>query len=116
MLLKLVTLLLLASLSATSTLLMRYGGRDLDFAQGSWHVITHGYLWWSGMVLGWICGLCCALLLTRWEIAIVTGMFVPLTYILTLSAATLLLAEPWSLTKTMGLVLICCGLALLIKE
>lgn len=116
MLLKITAVLLLACLSATSTLLMRYGGRNLDFAQGVVHVITHGYIWWGGMLLGWVCGLSCALMLARWEISVVTGMFTPLAYIVTLSAAALVLDEPWSITKTMGMMLVLFGLLLLIKD
>lgn len=116
MLLKLTAVVFLACLSAASTLLMRYGGRNLDFSQGFWHVVTHGYLWWGGIGLGWVCGLAYALLLTRWEISIVTGVFTPLVYVFTLSAAALVLNEPWSITKTVGLLLVLFGLVLLIKK
>lgn len=106
----------LACLNAISTLLMRSGGRDLDFSQGVWHVVTHGYVWWGGIGLGWVCGLSYALLLTKWEVSIVTGIFIPLAYVFTLMAAAVFLKEPWSITKTLGVLFVVCGLILLVKD
>lgn len=102
-------------IAATGTLLMRYGGKNLDFTQGICYIVTSGYLWILGMILSWIAGMFFALLLTRYGVTESFSLYVPLVYLMIICGGLFFLHETLSITRGVGVLFVFIGLIFLLK-
>lgn len=108
-------LLLNGLIAASGTLMMRYGGKNLDFTQGVIYILKSGYLWLFGMILSWLAGIFFALILTRYEITESFTLYVPLVYLLIILGGLFLFNETLSVTKGIGIFFVFVGLIFLLK-
>ena len=104
-----------ALIASTGMLILRFGGKGLDFSQGLWHALSSGYLWLIGIFVGWLAGLLFALTVTRLEISTALSLYVPLVYAFTVIGGLLVLREPFSTTKIFGFGFILVGLYFVVK-
>lgn len=105
-----------AILSSVGTLLVRYGGKDLIFSQGLWHLLTHRYLWFCGIFVGWIGGLSVSLLLTRMDASQFASLWTPLVYIFIFLGGVFFLGESISSNKIVGSALLFVGLYFITRQ
>lgn len=113
--LNLILLLLAAAiLSILGTFLIRYGGKNLDFSKGLWHICRHGYLWFLGIFICWIAGLSFSLLLTKFEITTVISFYIPFVYLFLNLGGIFLFNEAISISKLIGMCFILIGLCFLL--
>lgn len=108
-------LLINGIVAAAGTLLMRYGGKNLDFTQGIYYIVTSGYLWILGMILSWIAGVFFALLLTKYGITESFSLYVPLVYLMIIGGGLFFLHETLSITRGVGVLFVFIGLIFLLK-
>ena len=109
--------MVIAAISATTgTLIMRYGGKNIDLSLGIWQALRDGYLWIGGIFLSWIAGLLWALYITRNDVSTAISFYVPLTYIFTFLGGILILKEPISLNKGLGCAFILIGLFFMFRS
>ena len=102
-----------ALLVSAGAVLMRYGGRDLDWSQGLAGVLSTGKLWLTGMFLCWIAGLAFALLLTKSELITTFIVYTTLVFIFIVFGGYFLLGEHLSLVKLIGGTLALLGIVLI---
>jgi hypothetical protein len=111
-----VAIFLSAIASASSTLLMRYGGKIVDFSGGVLTIASTGRIWIAGIMLGWLAGLAFSLLITRMQVTALISLYMPLSYLLTFMAAIIILKESVSWGKIVACVLLTIGLYLIAKD
>ena len=104
-----------ALLVSAGSILMRYGGRNLDWSLGITGVLTTGKLWLAGLFMGWIAGITYATLLTRNELITIHFPYIVFNFIFVALGGFLLLGEHFSITKLIGIILAFCGVYLLIR-
>ncbi|MDR0476889.1 MAG: hypothetical protein LBH14_02985 [Desulfobulbaceae bacterium] len=105
-----------ALLVSMGSILMRYGGKNLDWSQGLIAgVLNTGKLWLAGMVMCWIAGLFFALLLTKNELVTSFIAYYALTFIFIALGGYFLLGEHFSLAKSMGVILTLFGIYVLMR-
>lgn len=109
-------MLINALCAAAGTLLIRYGGKNLDLTRGIWYIFRHGYLWIIGMLISWIAGLLFSILLTKFEITTAFTLYVPLVYLFIILGGVFLFNEAFSLSKIVGMFFIFIGLIFLFKN
>ena len=97
-------------------LLMRYGGKDLDFTKGAAHILSNGYLWILGLALGWVAGLSFALIVTRLEMSTAVSLYVPLTYFFSVLLGVLVLKEQITPNRIAGALCLVVGLYFIMVE
>jgi hypothetical protein len=68
-------------LSSLGMLLMRYGGKHIDWSTGIVNIIKHVYWWFIGIFLCWIAGLIFSLVVTKTEISVAIAFNSALIYV-----------------------------------
>ena len=106
-----------AFLVSAGAVLMRYGGKGLDWSQGIIvGILNAGKLWLTGMFVCWIAGLIFALLLTKSELVTTFVVYTALTFTFVVLGGYLFLGEHFSFVKLIGVVLALLGICLLIRD
>lgn len=103
-------------LTSTSMLLMRSGGKTIDFSNGLWNAMLTGNLWFIGIFVGWISGLLFALVTTRLDISTAISFYIPLAYTITFIGGIVILKEPLSINKAIGCLCIIIGLCFILRQ
>lgn len=105
-----------ALIGTTGTLLMRHGGKNLDFSQGLVSLLAKGWLWFVGMGICWIAGVVFAVLLTRLSIIDSTSLYIPVTQTLVTIGGYFFLGEQLSGLKIVGVCIIIIGMIILLNS
>jgi drug/metabolite transporter (DMT)-like permease len=103
-------------LASFGLLLMRYGGRQIDWSAGIWNIISQGRFWFVGILLSWIGGLVFSLVVTRTEVSIAIAFNSALIYVFVFLGGIFFLKEHFSIMKCLGSVLIILGIICMSQE
>lgn len=105
-----------ALVGSAGLLIMRFGGKSIDFSGGYLQGLRDGYLWLLGIVLSWVAGMIFALYVTKTEISSAVTFYVPMLYTFTFVGGVLLLKEEISPYKILGSAFILVGLFFMLKS
>jgi drug/metabolite transporter (DMT)-like permease len=109
-------LLVNSVLCSLGMLLMRYGGRQIDWSTGIVNIIKHGYCWFIGIFICWIAGLTFSLVVTKTEISIAIAFNSALIYVFVFLGGLFFLKEHFSYIKCVGSFLIIAGIFCIAQE
>jgi drug/metabolite transporter (DMT)-like permease len=104
-----------ALLASSGAVLIRYGGRHLDWSQGLPGVLHTGKLWLAGIFMGWIAGLVLSLLLTRHELVVLFVAYLVLNLMLVALGGYFVLGESLSRAQLLGICLALLSIYLLVR-
>jgi drug/metabolite transporter (DMT)-like permease len=98
------------------TLVMRYGGRKIDWSARIMDIISQGRLWFLGIFICWIGGLIFSLAISRTEASLAVAFNSALVFVFVFLGGVFFLKENFSLMKCIGSLLIICGIIFMSQD
>jgi drug/metabolite transporter (DMT)-like permease len=105
-----------SALVSLGLLVMRYGGRKIDWSAGLMEIVSQGRLWFLGIFISWIGGLVFSLVVSRTEVSTAVAFNSALIFVFVFLGGVFFLKESFSLLKCVGSVLILLGIIFMSQE